>query len=615
MSQMGFHIVRVALLGDSSLETSVELTSGLNVISGPSDTGKTFILQCIDYALGSKSRPAEIPEASTYHTVVLEIEQVSDQSRHTISRSLKGGDVLVCGPSGKEQKLHWKHDGKREDNLSQYLLKLCGLGGGKRVRKNKRGETRSLSFRDLSHLIIVSEKEIIQDHSPAMSGQYISSTVEKSVMRLLLSGSDDEAVIAVEATKISKAKIDAKSEVVEQIATGLREQVDPDLEEAGLAQLTEQLDRLDTSYEEVNQRFTGANESIAEIESRRKSAWTRIRRIESRIEVLRGLSERFELLEAQYSSDLERLEAVSEAGFQLEQLGVERCPVCGSDPEHHNSDHQQQDRVKPEAVNAACAAEALRIRSLLGDLSTTRSETKSESNTLVAEQAELQGELADLASTMSSRLRPQAIEMLSELREVQEQRTRIQRGVELLQQIDDLGEFGDTFESGHSTVGKDEFTEIAASDAEQFSREAESRLRAWNYPGLDRVTFSEADWDIVISGRRRTSHGKGVRAVTHAAFTTALLKYSTRRDMPHPGFIVLDSPLVVYREPDQNEESFSLDVKGSFFRDLSKTFADDQVIVIENEEPPADLVQSGSINLIRFTKTASGRVGFIPAIE
>jgi hypothetical protein len=48
----------------------------------------------------------------------------------------------------------------------------------------------------------------------------------------------------------------------------------------------------------------------------------------------------------------------------------------------------------------------------------------------------------------------------------------------------------------------------------------------------------------------RSAHGKGVRAILHAAFTIGLAQYCFDRDIAHPGFVVLDSPLVTYRPPD-----------------------------------------------------------------
>lgn len=156
-----------------------------------------------------------------------------------------------------------------------------------------------------------------------------------------------------------------------------------------------------------------------------------------------------------------------------------------------------------------------------------------------------------------------------------------------------------------------ESARVRSDEAEVFSKEVESLLRDWHFPGLDRVTFSEGDQDIVISGRMRASHGKGVRAIAHAAFNLALLKYCLKREMPHPGFVLIDSPLVVYREPDTDEGGFSPDVKEAFYRSIAEEFQTAQVIIFENDDPPLDM--ENEANLIRFTGADNGRYGFIPA--
>ncbi|MFE3206071.1 hypothetical protein [Embleya sp. NPDC059237] len=49
--------------------------------------------------------------------------------------------------------------------------------------------------------------------------------------------------------------------------------------------------------------------------------------------------------------------------------------------------------------------------------------------------------------------------------------------------------------------------------------------------------------DVRAEGRPRAVRGKGVRSVLHSAFTTALARYGLANARPHPGFVVLDSPV------------------------------------------------------------------------
>jgi len=58
-----------------------------------------------------------------------------------------------------------KHAAGKSDNISGWLLQQIDLFE-KHLRKNKAGDNRSLSFRDLARLIVVNEKEIVRQGTP-----------------------------------------------------------------------------------------------------------------------------------------------------------------------------------------------------------------------------------------------------------------------------------------------------------------------------------------------------------------------------------------------------------------------------------------------------------------
>lgn len=612
MSRAGFQLVRLALSGPGVEDAEVRFSSGLNVVTGPSDTGKTFILQCIDFMLGARDKPEEVPEAAPYDTLQLGIRASADNREMTLRRSLQGGAFALSIADEEDRVLREQHAADREDTVSHFLLALTGLSE-KQVRKNQRGVTRSLSFRDLAHLTIVSEEDVIRTVSPILTGQYTSATAEKSVFRLLLSGLDDSSVVASEEPRISRTRVEAKVEVLQGLIERTRRQLEELHIDADLAALRDQLGRLDRTYQDASAELSTTEQSVATIEEQRRSTWTRLRQIESRLDLLSGLGERFELLARQYASDLRRLEAIAETGTRLGELKMERCPVCGAPAEHHDEEHQDIER-DPTVVAAACSAEARKIRSLISDLEVTQRDVRDEVTALDAEKLDRQAQLASVTSAIRERLRPQVQDALHRVRQSQERREEIRPAVDLLERLEELNDIVNEVSGAPSEVsGRQSSREVRTTDTEAFCAEVEERLQAWNFPELGRVTFSESDWDIVIAGQRRTSHGKGVRAVTHAAFNLALLRYCTNRQLPHPGFVVIDSPLVVYREPDADEEGFSQDVKASFFTDTATSFADSQVIVLENEEPPGEVAKRTGVNVIRFTGTHVGRRGFIPA--
>jgi hypothetical protein len=127
------------------------------------------------------------------------------------------------------------------------------------------------------------------------------------------------------------------------------------------------------------------------------------------------------------------------------------------------------------------------------------------------------------------------------------------------------------------------------------------------------VHFEVADRDLVINGKKRSSRGKGMRAITHAAFNIALMEFCKAQNRPHPGFLVLDSPLLAYREPDNHEDDLQgTDVQDRFY-DYLAGLTDRQVIIIENLTPPDTTIQRPSTKF--FSKTAEGRYGFFPQLQ
>jgi hypothetical protein len=153
--------------------------------------------------------------------------------------------------------------------------------------------------------------------------------------------------------------------------------------------------------------------------------------------------------------------------------------------------------------------------------------------------------------------------------------------------------------------------DLSASTLDDYSTLLEGILRAWNFPDASRVYFDRESRDFVISGKPRGSRGKGMRAITHAAFTIGLLEYARTNELPHPGFVVLDTPLLAYREPEGDEDDLSgTDVQDKFYEYL---IAQDerQVIILENNDPP-EVVKRRSQTIFFSKNPHHGRYGFFP---
>lgn len=610
MNRQGFQLTRLTLKGAGVPDAEVVFREGLNVVSGPSDTGKTFIFQCIDFMLGGQDSPKDIPEAAGYESVHLAIRPRGMSEDLVLERSLRGGDVRLYTPRAAMRVLRAKHKGEDHDTVSGFLLDLTGLTG-KKVRTNAQGITRYLSFRDIARLTLVGEETIIREETPIFSGQVINKTVETAIFRLLLTGVDDSSVVTREDPKIASGRQKGKTEVIQTLSTDLHSQLQALNLTYNQSELDKQLERVNSLFELATAELEVDQQALDVLDGRHSEARAQLGEIESKLTVSSGLQNRFRLLMKQYESDLRRLESVAEAGTRLGQLPEVRCPVCGAPSEHHEEKHQSPHST-PGEVAAASAAEAQKIRTLIRDLSTTLSENAVKISKMETEQRSKKGALDVIKAEIKDGLKPRLRVTRQKLKDCQEQRDKFNKALELYLRLSELERMRIDIKTSSVPRGKGGITpDLGTHESEMFSQEVETILRAWRFPNLGRVTFSDKDHDLVISGRKRSSHGKGVRAITHAAFNLALLKYSIRTSMPHPGFVIVDSPLVVYREPDPNESGFSSDVKDAFFRSLALDHRSAQVIVFENEDPAPSL--AAHANLIKFTGNEYGRRGFIPS--
>ena len=66
----GFIITKLKLKGNSLPSAEIQLESGVNIITGPTNTGKSYIFECINYMLGSSKKARDIKEARLYSNIL-----------------------------------------------------------------------------------------------------------------------------------------------------------------------------------------------------------------------------------------------------------------------------------------------------------------------------------------------------------------------------------------------------------------------------------------------------------------------------------------------------------------------------------------------------------------
>jgi predicted ATP-dependent endonuclease of OLD family len=155
----GFQFRSLQLTGPGLSPARVEFRAGLNVISGASNAGKSFIFNALDFACGAAGPLGRIPESDGYNEVEVVIED-SEGIQFSLRRSSAGGGYHLVNLNEPELQpiiLGERFNRSDPNNISSFLLKLTGLEG-KKVRKNAENELQDLSFRNLSHLISLMKK-------------------------------------------------------------------------------------------------------------------------------------------------------------------------------------------------------------------------------------------------------------------------------------------------------------------------------------------------------------------------------------------------------------------------------------------------------------------------
>jgi len=598
-------IESVIVSGPDLPDAAVHFTKGANVVQGGSDTGKSYIVQCIKFALGSSKPPKPIEVSKGYTTVRVKFEN-DDGSTFTIERPLaENSKATLIDEQGKISVLGTKHSANNKSTLSSHFLDKLGLDGKLLLLGSESLRSGAFSLRDLEKVFLIDESRIVAEYSPLGTGQVMEKTKENSILKLLLTGRDDSAVKSAKKDLESKGALKHKVTAVEEIISKFY----PDEDSAQLLQLQK--------LNSFNHQVTGR---LEEAEANLKSAFqsseglfqqkalntSELELVDVKIAEDKALLGRFDMLGKKYESDHQRLLGIEQAAVLLDASDSMLCPTCGNHFDSESYPANVEDIKKGvtfelnsisqniqelgEAQGALSAAiekntsSALAIKAAIGVLEKQIAAELEESVQAVSDLKELSSSIRFDLSTMDQRVADKA-KLSDELKRL---------GTLLLEE-----QSGYTAECFEEAV-----TPLVA--------EIQSILERWGFPGYLPVDFDFKARDITIGGSARGNFGKGYRAVAFSAFVLGLmnlLKLSGR----HPGFVVLDSPLTTYKEgadqPEDEADAITGDLIYGFYRDIADSFRDSQIIIFENKEPDPSVLPM--LNYQHFTKNRNnGRYGF-----
>ena len=607
-------LTKLILAGENKKDAIINFKGGLNVIAGASDTGKSFAFECIDFALGSSSNPKTVPEMKGYRSVFLEIEDIGQEEIFTLRRNFsedEKNEIFIYYSNYQEkdaaevEKLSVTHNAKK--SLSKKLLNCCDCTY-KYVMKNTKGDTRAFTFRSFSPLIMINELRITARHSPIYHTDSRGSTFAtpaRTAFKTVISGIDYKKEEKKENTEIIKAKLKGKIEQLSQIIDEIR------IENNELIKDTEDINT-EKSIEiiELNKFIKEKSEEIKKYELDYKEIQTEIEIKNTELKHLLNNNNKFVLLKKNYLSDLERLEFIYDAFDLTQQLVEGECPIC-------HSPMKVNEMEKSDDYYEALATEKIKIEVQLAELDETIKDLSDEIISKKQRISKLENYKEEITDNLNNNLGPivaEKVKKVQELMDAQERINLITRNEKRINKYNtEISKWQEKIDSTGQEKGK-KIEDLPEAYTNELCKEIKFLLQGCDFIGKEgKIKYNNATEDVEVGEKEKASYGKGARAIINSTFLIGIMNYCYKRNLCHPGIVVLDSPLTTYKEKDKkdgDDETITKGTKEKFYEMLAEQ-KNGQIIIFDNEEPSSTV--KTKINYLHFSGDSTvGRKGLIP---
>lgn len=607
----------ILLRGEGVEDAVVSFEDRANVLAGESDTGKSYLVHCLDYIFGADEMRKRITEAERYSQLFVEFEN-QERKFLTLERSLAGGDLRAyqsgvgAVDADKGEVVAPKRSGRSlVKDVTSVLFEFAGIGEAK-LRMNEGGEVQRLTLRTMLPVFLVDEISVIDERSPVLGRSTFDTTSRKRAFAYMLSGKDDTGIIATEKREIANARLNAQLGIIDDLLSPIEQRL-----EKGSPQETEDsVEKVEEAIAALTQSVADHSEERASLVEERRVALTSMQHNESQIISIDEVLRQYGLLDGRYRSDLERLDFIAEGAHFFESLQEVTCPLCD---QLMSADHTHKAAVGGEAIYQAAKAEASKILAHRTDLEAATSTLTELRTSRESSRDNARRDIERIDSRIRSILAPAIQGDSSRLDRLVARRLHLETKRNDEEQAQSLRTLRVQIEqaAADSKGSSRKWEPLPSAALRKFCLEVEAILKEWRWKGAGRVEFDQDRYDIVVDGQSRQSHGKGVRAVLYAAFVFGLLKYCRANKRPHLGTVVIDSPLTSYKKGKAGvtgEGPVDPGIESAFWQSLKNIGPDVQIIVIENKEPPDDVATDVHYEWFAGGNAQPGdRSGFIPA--
>lgn len=590
---MSFYIEKIIVTGSGKTDSIIELSNGVNIIYGPSNTGKTYIVKCIDYMFGSEREPIDISTGYQYIKIIVRTQC------GTITMSRKIGENKIEVSSNDNNVSSGKYATKAsrinyDKTINSIWLSLIGVNDMHLVISNENYKKQILSWRTFSHMFMLTETKIISEYPAILSGRDTSNTAVIASLIFLISGQDFAETETKDTKEMKEAKKNAVKAYINKELFGLSER-----SQELLAQLKEN-PNVDIAVEiekimaEISQNEKRINNSIQE----NQKILAQLYEKNENLSECNVLLNRYNELTTQYDADLKRLNFIVDGEANLNGAFSTHCPFC---------DGEVVVKKNKNYIDAA-KSDYKKIKLQAKDLESASKELRTEKLSLEQEIGTLMAKKKSTEELIEKELKPQ-VSILKEKLSAYKDAIECQKEIDILKKLSEQ-KTADMIENDTDEESELKFKvkeHLDYSFINELNNGIKLFLENCNYDNLLSVVFDKADMDIVINGKKKSSNGKGYNAYFNSVVAIVLSRYMKSKAKHSPDFLVLDSPILSLKEKETKKPSETM--RNTLFENIVDKQKGIQTIVIENEIPD---INYKDVNIIHFTKEKNnGRYGFL----
>lgn len=642
----------------------------LSVIAGPSQTGKTTIIDFIKYCLGASKHPQKDEIREYVRSALVETEL--DGYTTVIERSATGEPskiALVWENSTLDNIAEHEHirypiepTGDPE-SLSQYILAACDLNNIFLPDSKVKDETatRPLSIRDVFDVMFVPNERLDNKSLVFELGNPAKRQKFRQTIDAIFGVHDNQDALlqrrytAVrEQANNAKASAHALRKFAEEEYPRGPEVLATDLERADKEadSLWKKLEALDNQHRASDQATTDLRTQLSSAEDAAKNARVRVRDRES-------LLVRLDALRAQYADDQRKLNFLLDAERLFDPLHVTTCPVCFNElaplptvedgacslchspvPLGTTSDiaavldteNVKSDLGTPAEMGAAAltdavpvlSAELRNINKRLKSLNEYSTRLRVHYGVLVQEKADTEAAANAAAAAVDSIVSSPAPwiaardRLLEQIAEAQLAAQASRSGVRVWRRIEDAEKAFARLDNDAKTLNAQRNAQkkrpARSSVISSLSQRFGKILTDIGYPKLSNPYIAD---DLVpyVRDHPYTEASSGGMVVISLAWNLALWEVAHETGASAPGLLVIDSPQknLGYNIKDGDEDFADSTLVENFYAHVKSWLASDgagaQIIVVDNSPP--DSVADDVV--VRFTRSArTAPYGLIP---